>query len=82
MIPLMRIDNDISRLLNGDHKDIGNVFEMFVKHGANLHCMRATEFNLRVKYHDEFQKKNMFLGNTGQLAKLLLTKEDVIWEIK
>lgn len=78
----MRVDNDISKILDEDHKTIGNIFEMFLKHNTNLHCMRATEMNLKVKYHDEFNRKNMFLGNTGQLAKLLLSKEDEIWEVK
>lgn len=78
----MRVDNDISKILDDDHKNLGNIFEMFVKHHTDLHCMRATEMNLKVKYHNELNRKNMFEGNTGQLAKLLLSKEDDIWEVK
>lgn len=55
---------------------------MFVKFHSDLHCMRATEMNLKVRYHDDIDRKNMFLGNTVQLAKLLLSKEDQIWELK
>lgn len=78
----MRVDNDISNILNNDHKDVGNVFEMFVKYHSKLHCMRATEMNLKINYHDDFKGKNMFLGNSVQLSKLLLSKEDEIWEVK
>lgn len=82
IVPLMRVDNDISNILNSDHKNVGNVFEMFVKYHSKLHCMRATEMNLKIHYHDDYKGKNMFLGNSVQLAKILLSKEDEIWEVK
>ncbi|KAJ8975470.1 hypothetical protein NQ317_019798 [Molorchus minor] len=58
-------------------------FEMFVKYSDNLHCMRATEMNLKVIYHEESDKtrNNWFLGNEAELAKLLLTKRDEIIEL-
>lgn len=57
---------------------------MFVRHGGDdLHCMRATEPSLRVKYHEEMDAKreNLFLGNKAQLAALILSKKEQISEI-
>ncbi|CAH0548750.1 unnamed protein product [Brassicogethes aeneus] len=79
VIPLMRIDNDISKIIDEDTKNTGNIFEMFLKHHKTLHCMRATEMNLKVIYHDEtqLQSKNLFLGNNAQLAKIILNKKEL-----
>lgn len=80
-MPLIRSDNDIPTILHEDYKEVGNIFEMFVKFSEKLHCMRATEMNLKLKYHEENDKKNLFLGNEAQLAKLLLSKKDEIVEL-
>ncbi|XP_050503243.1 chondroitin sulfate glucuronyltransferase [Diabrotica virgifera virgifera] len=79
IIPLIRIDNDITKILDEEHKDIGNVFEMFLKYHEKLHCMRATEMNLKIKYHEEknLKKRNLFLGSEAQLAKVLLQKDKI-----
>ncbi|XP_056637395.1 chondroitin sulfate synthase 2 [Diorhabda sublineata] len=76
LIPLIRIDNDISKIIDEDHRNIGNLLEMFVKFHNKLHCMRATEMNLKIKYREEtdLARKNLFLGNGVQLAKFLLQK--------
>ncbi|XP_050316001.1 chondroitin sulfate glucuronyltransferase [Anthonomus grandis grandis] len=76
-VPLVRVDNDISKLI--DIKHTGNIFEMFIKHGGDVHCMRATEMNLKVFYHEEQDENrvNKFYGVDAQLAKLLLTKEGI-----
>lgn len=83
IVPLIRVDNDISKILDETAKDKGNIFEMFVQHGGDLHCMRATEMNLKILYHFERDenRKNKFYGNEAQLAKLLLTKQDSIPEL-
>ncbi|KAJ8951127.1 hypothetical protein NQ318_021571 [Aromia moschata] len=82
-MPLIRTDNDIVSILGDEHKNVGNLFEMFVKYTDTLHCMRATEMSLKVVYHEENDKtrKNLFLGNEAELAKLLLTKRDEIIEL-
>lgn len=56
---------------------------MFVRFGGDLHNMRATESNLRVKYHEEIdpRRENIFLGNKAQLAALILSKKEQISEI-
>lgn len=76
IIPLIRIDNDITKIIDEDHRNIGNLLEMFVKFHDTIHCMRATEMNLKIKYHEEtdLARKNLFLGNEAQLAKFLLQK--------
>ncbi|KAG5891796.1 hypothetical protein JTB14_006188 [Gonioctena quinquepunctata] len=83
VIPLMRIDNDIVNILDDDYRNVGNIFEMFIKYHDMLHCLRATEMNLKIKYHEEkdLHKKNLFFGNEAQLAKLLLTKQEQVPEI-
>jgi len=45
--------------------------------------MRATEMNLKVLYHFEksVDRVNKFYGNEAQLAKLLLTKQEMIPEL-
>ncbi|XP_076255911.1 chondroitin polymerizing factor isoform X1 [Rhynchophorus ferrugineus] len=81
-VPLIRIDNDIVKLLNDISRNKGNLFEMFVQYGNGLHCMRATEMNLKIIYHQTNEHgKNKFYGNNAQLAKLLLTKQDSIPEL-
>lgn len=82
VVPLIRIDNDITNIINTEDKNTGNIFEMFIKYYSELHCMRATEMNLKIKFHEDTTGENKFYGNTDQLAKLLLTKEDQIWEVK
>ncbi|XP_030747623.1 chondroitin sulfate synthase 2 [Sitophilus oryzae] len=84
IIPLIRVDNDISKLLNNFIREKGNIFEMFVQYGAHIHCMRATEMNLKILYHNEpdEERKNKFYGNDAQLAKLLLTKQENIPELQ
>lgn len=71
------MDYDIIKLINSKQKRNGNILDMFLKYSENMHCMRATEPNLKVKYHDEVDesKSNWFLGNTAQLATLLLNKK-------
>ncbi|KAJ8928906.1 hypothetical protein NQ314_018477, partial [Rhamnusium bicolor] len=83
IMPLIRIDNDITKILNDEYTEVGNIFEMFVKFYDKLHCMRASEMNLKIKYHEEVDKQrhNLFLGNEAQLAKLLLTKRDDVIEL-
>ncbi|KAJ8928907.1 hypothetical protein NQ314_018478 [Rhamnusium bicolor] len=83
IMPLIRIDNDITKILDDEYREVGNIFEMFVKFYDKLHCMRATEMNLKIKYHEEVDKQrhNLFLGNEAQLAKLLLTKKDDVIEL-
>lgn len=56
---------------------------MFVQFGGDIHNMRATESNLKVKYHEENdpKKENWFLGNKAQLAALILSKKSQISEI-
>lgn len=75
-VPIIRVDNDISLLLKDELKNHGNLFEMFLKYSKHLHCMRATESNLIVKYHEETDRNkcNVFLGNGPQMAKMLLTR--------
>lgn len=82
-MPLIRIDNDIPQILHEELRHIGNVFEMFLKFHDKLHCMRATEMNLKILYHQErdVNKKNLFIGNEGQIARLLLTKAEQIPEL-
>lgn len=82
-MPLVRSDNDIPTIIHKDYKEMGNIFEMFVKFSEKIHCLRATEMNLKVKYHEENNKakRNLFLGNEAQLAKLLLSKKDEIVEL-
>ncbi|CAH1118707.1 unnamed protein product [Phaedon cochleariae] len=79
-MPLVRTDNDISNVIDEDHRNTGNIFEMFLKFSENLHCMRATEMNLRIKYHEEKcpSRRNLFLGTENQLAKLLLTENNIL----
>ncbi|ENN71665.1 hypothetical protein HUJ04_000942 [Dendroctonus ponderosae] len=82
-IPLIRTDNDITKLLKSETKKKGNIFDMFLQHGRDVHCMRATEMNLKILYHFEKDRNRMnkFYGNDAQLAKLLLTKGDIIPEL-
>lgn len=82
-MPIIKSDNDITKILDGGHRGWGNVFEMFVRFGGDLHNMRATEPSLRVKYHEETepQRENLFLGNKAQLAALILSKKEQISEI-
>lgn len=82
-VPIIKSDNDIVRILDSKYKDEGNIFEMFVEFGGDLHNMRATEPNLKVKYHEEKdpRRENLFLGNKGQLATLILSKKGDISEI-
>lgn len=77
ILPLTRVDNDITALLDDDIKNTGNIFEMFVNYYETLHCMRATEMNLRVLYHDEknLTRSNWFIGSEMDLAKSLIAKE-------
>lgn len=77
----MRTDNDIINITDEDHKNIGNIFEMFIKFNDNLHCMRATEMNFKILHHIETNRENLFFGNNVQLAKLLLSKQDKINEL-
>ncbi|XP_060532804.1 chondroitin sulfate glucuronyltransferase [Cylas formicarius] len=83
LVPLIRVDNDIANVLGDNFKDVGNILEMFLRYGRKLHCMRATEMNLKVLYHEEQNPKraNKFLGNEAQLARTLLTKADLIQEL-
>lgn len=83
LLPIVKSDNDIIKILDETHRNIGNVFEMFVRFGGDLHNMRATEPNLRVKYHEETdaRRENLFLANKGQLATLILSKKLEISEI-
>ncbi|VEN42805.1 unnamed protein product [Callosobruchus maculatus] len=83
IIPLIRIDNDISKLLDEDIIHTGNIFEMFIKYHEKLHCMRATEFSLKIKYHElsERNRVNLFYGNRVQLAKTLMTKKEILDQI-
>ncbi|CAH1960940.1 unnamed protein product [Acanthoscelides obtectus] len=80
VIPLIRIDNDISNLLNDDHIHKGHIFEMFIKYQEKLHCMRATEMSLKIKYHElnERNRMDLFLGNQVQLAKMLMSKKEIM----
>nr|XP_023018650.1 chondroitin sulfate synthase 2 [Leptinotarsa decemlineata] len=82
-MPLVRIDNDIGNIIDEDHKNVGNIFNMFIKFNDKLHCLRAPEMNLKIKYHEEMdlEKHNYFLGNEAQLAKIILTKQNQISEI-
>lgn len=82
-VPLIRTDNDIAKMFKSEIKEKGNIFEMFLQHGGDVHCMRATEMNLKMLYHFEKDRNRMnkFYGNNAQLAKLLLTKGDVIPEL-
>ncbi|XP_066255472.1 chondroitin sulfate synthase 2 [Euwallacea similis] len=82
-IPLIRVDNDIPKLLTQEVKNKGNLFKMFLLNGDDLHCMRATEMNLRVIHHfdQNGNRANKFYGNEAQLAKLLLTKQESIPEL-
>lgn len=84
VMPLVRSDNDIPSILHEEYKEMGNIFETFVKFSENIHCMRATEMNLKIKYHEENDtaKHNLFLANEAQLAKLLLSKKDDIIELR
>ncbi|KAK4877945.1 hypothetical protein RN001_010451 [Aquatica leii] len=82
-VPLIRTDNDIVRIMNTTSS--GNVFELFVKYSNNLHCMRATEKDLKVKYHEDglSGRYNLFFGTKLQLAKLILdyqNRMDVIYK--
>ncbi|KAL1502065.1 hypothetical protein ABEB36_007266 [Hypothenemus hampei] len=85
IVPLIRVDNDIARLQAlKDHN--GNIFEMFVQHGTeSFHCMRATEMNLKVTYHEDVMRNsaesNKFYGNEAQLAKFLLNHQESIPEL-
>ncbi|CAG9768082.1 unnamed protein product [Ceutorhynchus assimilis] len=80
-IPLIRSDNDLSKLVQKNTRS--NIFEMFLSYGEDIHCMRATEMNLKVFYHPETDqnKLNKFYGNEAQLAKLLLNKQSYIPEL-
>lgn len=82
-MPLIKTDNDINRILSDKIKKEGNIFEMFVKYSDNLHCMRATEPSLKIKYHEETTEGrcNLFLGSTAQLATLIFSKRDKILEM-
>lgn len=81
LIPIVKSDNDVSKVLGDQLR--GNVFELFVRFGGELHCMRATEPALRVRYHEETdaRREHLFLGNRGQLATLILSKKGEISEI-
>lgn len=82
-IPIIKSDNDITKILDAVYKSEGNIFEMFVRFGGDLHSMRATEPNLKIKYHEATDpgRENLFLGNKGQLATLILSKKSEISEI-
>ncbi|KAF2882280.1 hypothetical protein ILUMI_23900 [Ignelater luminosus] len=76
-IPIIRTDNDIVQIIH--NKNSGNIFELFMKHSDNLHCMRATEKELKIKYYEETnndEQENLFFGTKAQLAKLLLNNQD------
>lgn len=76
LIPLIRSDNDLPKVIGSG---IGEtVLGLFAKYSDTIHCMRATEKDLRVKYHEEVGRKrtNLFLGTKVQLAKLLLSAQD------
>ncbi|KAF5271137.1 hypothetical protein FQR65_LT17717 [Abscondita terminalis] len=77
-VALIRTDNDIGRII--DSNSSGNVFEMFVKYSNSVHCMRATEKDLKVKYHEDgLQGRfNLFFGTKLQLAKLILDFQNTI----
>lgn len=84
LIPIVKTDNDITKLLvETQQSDLTSIFEMFVRFGGDLHNMRATEPNLKVQYHEEIdgKRENLFLGNKGQLATLILSKKVEINEI-
>lgn len=62
-----------------NNKNSGNIFELFMKYSDNLHCMRATEKELKIKYHEvvnDNEQENLFFGTKTQLAKLLLNNQN------
>ncbi|KAF5291737.1 hypothetical protein FQA39_LY14225 [Lamprigera yunnana] len=77
-VPLIRNDNDIVKIMNNTSS--GNVYELFVNYSDNLHCMRATEKDLKVRYHEEglMGRYNLFFGTKLQLAKVILDFQNVI----
>lgn len=80
VIPIVKVDNDLSKILQDEYKNEGNVLDMFVKYGDGIHCMRATESQLKVRYHEELNenRSNWFLGNANHLAHLILGAKDEI----
>ncbi|KAB0791849.1 hypothetical protein PPYR_03649 [Photinus pyralis] len=78
-IPIVRTDNDIAKIVGNTHS--GNIYELFLKYLENIHCMRATEKDLRVKYHEDMSngdRSNLFVGTKLQLAKIILDFQNVI----
>ncbi|GJQ81937.1 hypothetical protein Trydic_g20404 [Trypoxylus dichotomus] len=77
-LPIVKLDSDISTVLQDEYCQISNVFEMFVMFLPDVHGMRATEAALKVRYHDVTYNKNrenLFLGTKSQLAKIILEQE-------
>lgn len=79
LVPLTRVDNDIVNVLQDVYKERGNVFRMFVEFAKELHCLRAPDMSLKVKYHEEMDenRNNWFLATKTQLAKVILSNSDM-----
>lgn len=82
IVPLIRTDVDIANIMDDQHKNIGNIFEMFIKYNDDLHCMRATDMSFKILHQNlDEAGENLFFGTNVQLAKMLLTKQDEINEL-
>lgn len=70
-VPIVRTDKDIQELLGKNFLEDWDIFPLFVKYSQGIHCMRATDPGLKIKYYDRKQK--YMIGSKAQLAKLILT---------
>lgn len=73
LIPIVRADADIERVLTEDAKVKGNLFEMFLERGRRLHCFRATDMSLLVKHRSMRTdgRRRIFAGTKAQIAAYL-----------